>query len=130
MPNSTQPSFNYLPSSDSGGSSPPSHIADRVGFDHGPSSTGGYHHPGRHMPRSIDLQVARMALRMRPAAMSGWAMNAACDPPLAVSTTALARSAMKRSQSGGMALSCSETMYHDGRFFQPTTGGVSGRGAG
>jgi hypothetical protein len=34
---------------------------------------------------------------------------------------AFALLAMKRSQSGGMALSCSETMYHDGRFFQPAT---------
>jgi|SRR5215475_13712847 len=55
-----------------------------------------------------------MALTIRLAAMSGWAMNAACDPPLTDSTVAFIRLAMNRSQSGGMAWSCSETMYQVG----------------
>jgi hypothetical protein len=53
-------------------------------------------------------------LRIRPAATSGRAMNAACEPPLADSTVAFIRLAMNLSQSGGMALSCSETMYQAG----------------
>jgi len=65
--------------------------------------------------------AAPMTLRMRPAATPGWAMKAACDPPRTDSVVAFALLAMKRSQSGGMALSASETMYHDGRSFQPAT---------
>ena len=67
--------------------------------------------------------------RIRPAAMSGRAMNAACDPPLTDSTLAFIRWAMNRSQSGGMALSCSETMYQVGRSFQPAMVAFSVRAA-
>jgi hypothetical protein len=59
-----------------------------------------------------------MDLKISPAAISGGPMNAACDPPLTDSTLASIRLAMNRSQSGGMALSCSETMHHVGRSFQ------------
>lgn len=60
-----------------------------------------------------------MALRIRLAAMSGRAMNAACDPPLTDSMLAFIRMAMNRSQSGRMALSCPQTIYQAGRSFQP-----------
>jgi hypothetical protein len=58
-----------------------------------------------------------MALRIRLAAM--WVMNAACDPSFTDSTSAFVRRAMNRWQSGGMALSCSESKYQAGRLFQP-----------
>ncbi len=45
-------------------------------------------------------------------------MNAACEPSTD-SVVAFIRSAMKRSASGGMALSFSETRNHDGIDFQP-----------
>jgi hypothetical protein len=44
------------------------------------------------------------ALRIKPDATSGWAMKAACEPSTD-SVTAFILSAMKRSQSGGIALS-------------------------
>lgn len=47
------------------------------------------------------VRVVWMALRIRLAAMSGWAMNAACDPSLTDSTLAFIRLAMNRWQSGG-----------------------------
>jgi hypothetical protein len=53
--------------------------------------------------------------------MSGWAMNAACDPSLTDSLLALIRLAMNRWRSGAMALSRSETMYQAGMFFQSAT---------
>jgi hypothetical protein len=56
-------------------------------------------------------------------------MNAACDPPLTGSTSALIRLAMNRWQSGAMALSCSESRYQAGRFFQPATVAFSVRAA-
>src|SRR6478735_5840926 len=65
---------------------------------------------------------------MRPAATSGWAMNAAWEPST-VSATASARLAMKRSASGAMALSCADTRYHEGRSFQPATVAFSVRAA-
>src|SRR5260221_13089212 len=74
-------------------------------------------------------RVLPRALRIRLAAMSGWAMNAACDPSLTDSILAFIRLDMNRSQSGGMALSCSETMYQVGRFFQPATVAFSVRAA-
>src|SRR5271155_3352597 len=46
-------------------------------------------------------------------------MKAAWEPSTD-SVTASIRFAMKRSASGGIALSCSDTMYHVGRSFQPT----------
>src|ERR1700678_1275766 len=58
------------------------------------------------------------AFRMSPAATSGRAMYAAWEPSTD-SVTASALLAMNRWASGGRALSCSDTMYHDGRFFQP-----------
>src|ERR1700722_198051 len=65
---------------------------------------------------------------MRPAALSGWAMKAAWEPSTD-SVTASARLAMKRSASGGMALSCADTKYHEGRVFQPATVAFSVRAA-
>ena len=55
---------------------------------------------------------------MKSAATSGWAMNAACEPATDI-VIAFILLAMKRWASGWMALSCSDTMYHAGRFFQP-----------
>ena len=55
-------------------------------------------------------------------------MNAAWDPSTD-SATASARIAMKRSASGGMALSCTDTKYHEGRSFHPATVAFSVRAA-
>src|ERR1700694_3845744 len=65
---------------------------------------------------------------MRPAATSGWAMNAAWEPSTGW-VTASARLAMKRAASGGMALSCADTKYHEGRSFHPATVAFSVRAA-
>src|ERR1700681_4360744 len=67
-------------------------------------------------------------MRMRPAATSGWAMNAAWEPSTD-SVTAAARFAMKRSASGAMALSCADTKYHEGRSLHPATVAFSVRAA-
>src|ERR1700730_17305259 len=55
---------------------------------------------------------------MKLAARTGLAMNAVCDP-LIDSATAPMRSAMNRSASGGIALSCSDTRNQEGVVFQP-----------
>src|SRR5258707_14046136 len=55
---------------------------------------------------------------MNSATATGWAMNAVCEPAIDL-VVAPMRSAMNRSAPGAMALSCSETRYHDGLFFQP-----------
>ena len=55
---------------------------------------------------------------MKAATATGWAMNAVCDPAMDL-VVAPIRSAMNRSASGAMALSCSATRYHDGVVFQP-----------
>jgi hypothetical protein len=55
-------------------------------------------------------------------------MNAAWEPSTD-SATASARLAMKRSASGGMALSCADTKYHEGRSFHPATVAFSVRAA-
>lgn len=60
--------------------------------------------------------------------MSGWAMNATHEPSTD-SATAPMRCAMKHSESGGMALSRSETMYQLGRFFHPATVAASVKAA-
>src|SRR3984957_82817 len=64
------------------------------------------------------VDPAASASAIKPATATGWAMKAVCEPAMAM-VVAPMRSAMNRSASGGMALSCSDTRYHDGLFFQP-----------
>ena len=47
---------------------------------------------------------------MKPATVTGWAMKAVWEPAIDL-VVAPMRSAMNRSASGGMALSCSDTRY-------------------
>src|SRR5271156_5135566 len=51
---------------------------------------------------------APTASAIRPATATGWAMKAVCEPAMDLGVAPM-RSAMNRSASGGMALSCSET---------------------
>src|SRR5271156_3911370 len=71
---------------------------------------------------------AASASAMKPATATGWAMKAVCEPAMDM-VVAPMRSAMNRSASGGMALSCSETRYHDGLAFQPAAVAFSVRAA-
>src|SRR5258708_20383041 len=69
------------------------------------------------LDRSALAQPAS-AFLMKDATATGWAMNAVCEPVID-SVVAPIRSAMNRSASGGMALSCSDTRYQDGLVFHP-----------
>src|SRR6201997_1611783 len=64
------------------------------------------------------VDPAPTASAIKPATATGWAMNAVCEPAMDL-VVAPMRSAMNRSQSGGMALSCSDTRNQDGFVFQP-----------
>ena len=67
----------------------------------------------------------RMTTNGRKLARFWTGVKAYKAPPFTDSVTASTRLAMNRSASGGMALSCSETMYHEGRFFQPAAVALS-----
>src|SRR6478672_503896 len=69
------------------------------------------------LDRSALAQPAS-AFLMKDATATGWAMNAVCEPVID-SVAAPIRSAMTRSASGGIALSCSDTRYQDGLVFHP-----------
>jgi len=47
------------------------------------------------------------------------------EKPPALAGGVITRLAMNRSASGGMALSCSETLYHEGRYSQPAAVALS-----
>src|SRR5258708_39073657 len=75
------------------------------------------------LDRSALAQPAS-AFLMKDATATDWAMNAVCEPVIH-SVVAPIRSAMNRSASGGMALSCSDTRHQDGLVFHPAAAALS-----
>jgi hypothetical protein len=65
------------------------------------------------LDRERVLHAAASASAMKSPAATGWAMKAVCEPTIDLMVAPM-RSTVKRSASGGMALSWSDTRYQDG----------------